>query len=121
MQPSAELLDALPDNVLNDDSDETDEISYGSELADFLGRDALNDEFTSEQVRVLQDLVMKAVPSHDHIEMCNYLVSQVNKMNVYSPKKEKKIYLSLQNDRDRYRRINQKLPSNRELFCCLIL
>ena len=87
MQPSAELLDALPDNVLNDDSDE---ISYGSELADFLGRDALNDEFTSEQVRVLQDLVMKAVPSHDHIEMCNYLVSQVNKMNVYSPKKEKR-------------------------------
>lgn len=90
MQPSAELLDALPDNVLNDDSDETDDISYGSELADFLGRDALNDEFTSEQVRVLQDLVMKAVPSHDHIEMCNYLVSQVNKMNVYSPKKEKR-------------------------------
>lgn len=93
MQSSAELFDTLPDNAVNDDSEEsneTDEISYGSELADLLGRAALNDEFSPEQVRVLQDLVMKVVPGHDHIEMCNYLVSQVNKMNVYSPKKDKR-------------------------------
>lgn len=68
MQPSAEMLDALPDNAVNDyieESGETDEISYGSELADLLGRAALNDEFSPEQVRVLQDLVMKAVPGND--------------------------------------------------------
>ena len=89
MQPKSEIVDALADHE-TENVIETKENDYGSELANFLGRDALNDEFTSDQVRVLQDLTMKAVPSHDHIEMCNYLVSQVNKMNVYSPKKEKR-------------------------------
>lgn len=89
MQPKSEIIDALPDNGAENIIEEKEE-DYGSELANFLGRDALNDEFSPDQVRVLQDLTMKAVPSHEHIEMCNYLVSQVNKMNVYSPKKEKR-------------------------------
>ena len=89
MQPKSELFDVLTDYVSENPID-VKESDYGSELANFLGTDALNDEFSPEQVRVLQDLTMKAVPGHDHIEMCNYLVSQVNKMNVYSPKKEKR-------------------------------
>lgn len=93
MQPKSEVLDILPDSAAEDDSEnfiELNKADYGSELANFLGTDALNDEFTPEQVRVLQDLTLKAVPSHDHIEMCNYLVGQVNKMNVYSPQKDKR-------------------------------
>jgi len=79
----------IDDNVdieLEDDPQE--EIDYGSELANLLGSAALNDEFNLDQVRVLQDLTMKAVPGNDHLEMCNYLVSKVHKMNVYNPKKE---------------------------------
>lgn len=81
--------DQLTFEFMEDDtiSIETD---YGSELANLLGSAALDDEFTPDQVRVLQDLTMKAVPSRDHIELCNYLKSQVNKMNVYSPKPEKR-------------------------------
>ena len=93
MQPKSEVLDVLPDSAAENDSEnfiELNKADYGSELANFLGTDALNDEFSPEQVRVLQDLTLKAVPSHDHIEMCNYLVGQVNKMNVYSPQKDKR-------------------------------
>ena len=74
--------------------DDTQEIDYGSELSNFLGADALDNEFTPDQVKVLQDLTLKAVPSKDHLEMCNYLVKQIHKMNVYDPSKEKRfVYL----------------------------
>lgn len=68
-------------------SEETD-IEYGSELANLLGSAACNDEFTPEQIRVLQDLVIKAVPSSDPMELCNYLIHQYNKLNLYD--KERK-------------------------------
>ena len=68
--------------------DSQEEIDYGSELANLLGSAALNDEFNIDQVRVLQDLTKKAVKGSDHLEMCNYLVEKVHKMNVYNPKKE---------------------------------
>lgn len=64
----------------------TDEIDYGGELANLLGRAACDDEFSPEQVRVLQDLVLKAVPKHDNMLRCDYLVEQVHRMNVFKPK-----------------------------------
>ena len=64
-----------------------DEIDYGSELADLLGSSACNDEFSPEQVRVLQDLVLKAVPQNDNIARCNYLIEQVHRMNIFKPSK----------------------------------
>lgn len=64
----------------------TDEIDYGSELANLLGGSACDDEFSPEQVRVLQDLVLKAVPQHDNMLRCNYLIEQVHRMNMFKPK-----------------------------------
>lgn len=64
----------------------TDEIDYGSELANLLGGSACDDEFSLEQVRVLQDLVLKAVPQHDNMLRCNYLIEQVHRMNMFKPK-----------------------------------
>lgn len=93
MQPQPEPVDMISGDKLEGQMtiyDETQEIDYGSELANLLGGAALNDEFNPDQVRVLQDLTIKAVPSRDHIDMCNYLVKQVHKMNVYNPKKEKR-------------------------------
>ena len=65
----------------------TDEVDYGSELADLLGSAACDNEFSPEQVRVLQDLVMKAVPQHDNMARCDYLIMQVHRMNLFKPKK----------------------------------
>ena len=93
MQPQPESVDMISGDELEGQMtiyDETQEIDYGSELANLLGGAALNDEFNPDQVRVLQDLTIKAVPSRDHIEMCNYLVKQVHKMNVYNPKAAKR-------------------------------
>lgn len=68
------------------DMEENDtEVDYGSELANLLGSAALNDEFSPEQVRVLQDLVLKAVKG-DKLEKCDYLMHMVNKMNLKAPK-----------------------------------
>ncbi len=64
----------------------TDEIDYGSELANLLGGSACDDEFSPEQVRVLQDLVLKAVPQQDNMLRCNYLIEQVHRMNMFKPK-----------------------------------
>jgi hypothetical protein len=50
-----------------------------------LGSSACNDEFSPEQVRVLQDLVLKAVPQNDNIARCNYLIAQVHRMNIFKP------------------------------------
>jgi len=78
------------------DNSNEKEIDYGSELADLLGSAALNDEFSPEQVRVLQDLVLKAACTSDHIEMCNYLLQKVHTMNYYetrNPIKNRFLYL----------------------------
>ncbi|MGO5113368.1 replication initiation protein [Oscillospiraceae bacterium LCP25S3_E10] len=64
------------------------EIEYGGELANLLGSSACNNEFTPEQVRVLQDLVIKALNTSDHIEMDDYLTAKIHKMNLYDSKKK---------------------------------
>lgn len=66
---------------------EEKEIDYGGELANLLGNAACNGEFSPEQVRILQDLVIRAVGSADHLELCNYLLQQVHKMDYYNAKK----------------------------------
>lgn len=63
------------------------EIDYGNELADLLGSCACQNEFSPEQVRILQDLVLRCVHSTDNIEICDFLLHQVNKMNYYESRK----------------------------------
>lgn len=70
--------------------EESIDVDYGTELANLLGSSALEDEFSPEQVRVIQDLVLNAVHSNNHLEMCDYLIKQIHKMNVYNPTKEKR-------------------------------
>lgn len=65
------------------------EINYGGELANLLGDVACNNEFSPKQVRILQDLVLKAVPWGDHREYCDYLLHAVHKMNYYKEKGDK--------------------------------
>jgi hypothetical protein len=87
LQPVSEPIDMALDDELDGQMtifDEQECIDYGSNLGNLLG-EALDNEFTVEQVRVLQDLVIKAVPSSDALERCNYLVGQVHKMNTHTP------------------------------------
>ena len=64
-------------------------IDYGSELADLLGDCACDNEFTPEQIRVIQDLVIRVFPySTDHMAMCDYLIRKVHKMNLYDKDKK---------------------------------
>ena len=82
-----EFIETQPNNV----SDENNEIDYGSEFANLLGDCACDNEFTPEQIRVIQDLVIKVFPySTDHIAMCDYLIGKVHKMNYYQPQFEKR-------------------------------
>ena len=74
MQPEPEIIDLSAENT---------EIDYGGELANLLGAAACDDEFSPEQIRVLQDLVIRAVPNGDDIERCDYLIHQIHKMNAY--------------------------------------
>lgn len=80
-----EFIDNQPDQDLID-LDGDSEIDYGSELANLLGSAALDDEFASDQVRIIQDLVIKAVPAGDSVERCDYLITKVHQMNQYNPK-----------------------------------
>ena len=66
------------------------EKDYGGELADLLGSAACNDEFSPEQIRVLQDLVIRAVPGNDQKAMCDYLLQMYHKMNCYNVAKNKR-------------------------------
>ena len=91
------------DDDVESEDDTPIEVNYGGELADLLGTAACDDEFTPEQIRVLQDLVLKAVPVHDNNARCDYLIHQVHKMNAYKPNREKRFsYLChmIQNDID---------------------
>lgn len=67
---------------------EENEINYGGELANLLGNVSCEDEFSPEQIRVLQDLVIQAVSYADHLKYCDYLSHKVHIMNLYKPKKE---------------------------------
>lgn len=105
------VSETLPEQLTIDDLTKTQmldyqsgeyetEVDYGGELATLLGESALDNEFSPEQVRVIQDLVMKAVPN-DKLRMCNYLLEKIHRMNVYNPAPEKRFsYLCkmLEND-----------------------
>ena len=82
---------SVPQQSLFDNYDDCNNIDYGSELANLLGDCACNNEFTPEQIRVIQDLVIKVFPySTDHIKMCNYLLEKIHKINYYQPQSEKR-------------------------------
>lgn len=96
MQPSAQSIeDSIEDDVIEGQATffEEEEIEYGSELANFLGRNALDNEFTPEQVRVIQDFVIQAVPASDYLERNNYLIRMVHKMNAQPNIKNRYAYL----------------------------
>lgn len=89
MQPDTKPI-AAEAAIDGTDMDELVEIDYGSKLGNLLGEAACNNEFSVEQVRLLQDLVLKAAQTNDKIAMCDYLIAKVHKMNLYNPQKEKR-------------------------------
>ena len=91
MQPSSQLIE--DDMIEGQATFFEEEIEYGSELANFLGRNALDNEFTPEQVRVIQDFVIQAVPASDYLERNNYLIRMVHKMNAQPNIKNRYAYL----------------------------
>ena len=62
------------------------EIDYGGELADLLG-ETCNNEFSPEQIRVLQDLVLQYV-GHDYIKCSDYLTHKLHITEVCCKKKD---------------------------------
>lgn len=85
------VVQTLSDTPLDSSLEDNYEVNYGSELADLLGSAACDDEFTPEQIRVIQDLVIRVFPySTDHMAMCDYLIRKVHKMNYYQPQSEKR-------------------------------
>ena len=55
---------------------------YGGELANLLGDVACENEFTPEQIRVIQDLVLKVV-GHDHIKCFDYLMHKLHLLDYH--------------------------------------
>lgn len=85
---SAPIANELPGQTsIFDELDEDEqEVDYGSELANLLGGAACDDEFSPEEIRVIQDLVLSATCTRDHLEMCNYLIQKMHMMNAYNAK-----------------------------------
>lgn len=94
--------------------DESSIKDYGSELGNLLGDMVLRNEFDCKQVNVLKDMVEQAILEDDNLKRCSYLSNMLHRMDVYSPKEEKRfIYLCkmIQNDiNDRLEK--QKLDSS---------
>ena len=59
-----------------------EELDYGSELGDLLAS-VCDYEFEPEQIRILQDLVLNATGSHDHMLLADYLLHKYHVMNFY--------------------------------------
>lgn len=77
----------LPEQITFEEIDENQdekEIDYGSELANLIGESACDDEFSPEQVRVIQDLVIKIIPENDNLKRCDYVIEKMHLMNYYS-------------------------------------
>lgn len=66
--------------------EEAEPINYGSDLADLLGETCFN-EFSPEQIRVIQDLVLQFV-GHDDIKCSDYLTHKLNITNAYCKRKD---------------------------------
>ena len=84
--------DSLQDENLDvEEADCVEEVNYGSDLADLLGEAACRNEFSLEQIRIIQDLVIK-VPACkegliiDEIKCCNYLRHKMNLLDYYKVK-----------------------------------
>lgn len=84
---NADRSDQLPGQLTWDELGEDNEIDYGGELADLLGGAACDDEFSPEEIRVIQDLVLQATHTRDHLKMCDYLTHKVHLMNYYHSQK----------------------------------
>lgn len=83
MQPEHEFPD--PSEMLEEEI-EDESIDYGGDLADLLGETCFN-EFSPEQIRVLQDLVLQ-FKGHDHIECSDYLSHKLHIVNINCKKKD---------------------------------
>lgn len=70
----------------NEVPERAEPIDYGSDLADLLGETCFN-EFSPEQIRVIQDLVLKYV-GHDHIECSDYLTHKLHITNALCKRKD---------------------------------
>ena len=98
----------------NDSESDENEIDYGGELANLLGSAACDDEFSPEQIRVLQDLIIKAVPNGDNMERCDYLIHQIHKMNAYD-----KDHKTVKNRFNYLRRMIEKdIKENENAYSC---
>ena len=76
------LADVIPDLEDEQSQDKSDVyIDYGSPLGNLLGEAACKNEFSFEEIRVLQDLILQIMPAEDDLERCNYLVRLVHLMN----------------------------------------
>lgn len=73
----AEILEEEPEN---------EAIDYGGELADLLG-ETCNNEFSPDQIRILQDLILQFV-GHDYIKCSDYLTHKLNITNAFCKKKD---------------------------------
>lgn len=100
------LADIIPEIETKKNQDLSDMyIDYGSPLGNLLGEAACNHEFSFEEIRVLQDLLLQLMPSSDDLEICDYLVRLVHLMNyrdTINPIKNRFIYLKkiLENELD---------------------
>lgn len=84
--------DSLKDeNFDAEEADCVEEVNYGSDLADLLGEAACRNEFSPEQIRIIQDLVIKVPICKDgvlinEIKCCNYLRHKMNLLDYYKVK-----------------------------------
>lgn len=60
-------------------------VEYGGELANFLGNVACENEFTPQQIRVIQDLVIKVV-GDDQLKCCDYLIHKMHLLDYHKAK-----------------------------------
>lgn len=83
------MKDQLTFDEIETDEREENEIDYGGGLANLLGKSALDNEFTPEQVRILQDLIIRIIPGTSkskNMERCDYLIEKMHLLNYYKPK-----------------------------------
>lgn len=71
---------------VEESGNEPDLIDYGSELSNLLG-ETCDNEFSPEQIRILQDLILQFV-GHDYIKCSDYLTHKLNITNAYCKNKE---------------------------------
>lgn len=83
------FTDTFNEVPAEESEDEDEPIDYGGELADLLG-ETCDNEFSPEQIRVIQDLVLQYV-GHDYIECSDYLTRKLHITNAYCRSKNKEI------------------------------